>query len=45
MGNKNKREVMKFKHIIFDLDNTLLDYDLAEQKALENLFDFYHIQG
>ncbi len=36
---------MKFKHIIFDLDNTLLDYDLAEQKALENLFDFYHIQG
>lgn len=36
---------MKYKHIIFDLDNTLLDYDLAETKALSELFDFYHIQG
>lgn len=36
---------MKFKHIIFDLDNTLLDYDLAETNALSDLFDFYHIQG
>lgn len=36
---------MKYKHIIFDLDNTLLDYDLAETKALADLFDFYHIQG
>lgn len=36
---------MKYKHIIFDLDNTLLDYELAETKALEELFDFYHIEG
>jgi len=36
---------MRFKHVIFDLDNTLLDYDLAETNALANLFDFYHIQG
>ncbi|OQY37273.1 MAG: noncanonical pyrimidine nucleotidase, YjjG family [Candidatus Cloacimonetes bacterium 4572_65] len=36
---------MKYKHIIFDLDNTLLDYDLAEKSALEMLLNFYHIQG
>lgn len=36
---------MKFKHLIFDLDNTLLDYDLAEKNALVSLFDFYHISG
>jgi len=36
---------MKYKHIVFDLDNTLLDYDLAEAKALSQLFDFYHIEG
>lgn len=36
---------MKYRHIIFDLDNTLLDYDLAETNALAELFDFYHIEG
>ena len=28
---------MKYENIIFDLDNTILDFDYAEEKALEKL--------
>ena len=29
---------MKYKYIFFDLDNTLLDFDEAENNALNELF-------
>ena len=29
---------MKYKHLLFDLDGTLFDYDKAESDALENTF-------
>ena len=31
---------MFYKGIIFDLDNTLYDYDVCHQAALSNVFDF-----
>lgn len=30
---------MKYENIIFDLDNTILDFDYAEEKALEKLLE------
>ena len=34
---------MKYKNIIFDLDNTLLDFSYAEDIAFKNLFNIYNI--
>lgn len=34
---------MKYKNIIFDLDNTLLDFSYAEDMAFRNLFNIYNI--
>lgn len=36
---------MRFRNIVFDLDNTLLDFNKTEEKALEDLFLFYEIEG
>ena len=35
---------MKYKNIIFDLDNTILDFDYAEEHALKNLLNDYNIE-
>jgi YjjG family noncanonical pyrimidine nucleotidase len=33
----------KYDLLLFDADNTLLDFDLAEEKAMENVFGLYRL--
>jgi 2-haloacid dehalogenase len=35
------KHTMKYEYLLFDLDNTLLDYDLAEDAALKATFNNY----
>lgn len=35
---------MKYKNIIFDLDNTLLNFDIAEDKALEKIIKDFNLE-
>ncbi|MBI9105954.1 MAG: YjjG family noncanonical pyrimidine nucleotidase [Spirochaetales bacterium] len=36
---------MKFKLLIFDLDNTLLDYEMAENYALDETFKYFKLES
>ncbi|MER2181632.1 MAG: HAD hydrolase-like protein, partial [Desemzia incerta] len=33
----------KYKHLIFDLDNTLLDFNDTEEQALKNVFKTFNV--
>ncbi|MEJ7737893.1 MAG: YjjG family noncanonical pyrimidine nucleotidase [Chitinophagaceae bacterium] len=36
---------MKYKHLFFDLDHTLWDFDANSRQALEELYAVFHLEG
>ena len=40
--NKQTSRMKKYKHIFFDLDNTLWDFAANSKDSLKNIFDKYH---
>ena len=34
---------MKYKYILFDADDTLFDFGLAEEKAIKKSLDYFNI--